>query len=155
MVIREAGLLFRGYSLINAKYHQTGNKIDNDLRSGLFTALLNFAGHAFTKNEIEYFEGKKYAIAFSEGRIRSKDSRNPESLIAYTILDKHKNIGKYIHKIVQPLLKESLEEFTKEYEGKYLSEILQFKGFKKKLDKIFSSDSKTVDQKFEDLFTGR
>ena len=44
MVIREAGLLFRGFTLINGFYHQTSDEpIDKDLRSGLLTAMLNFA----------------------------------------------------------------------------------------------------------------
>ncbi|TFF63599.1 MAG: hypothetical protein EU521_01020 [Promethearchaeota archaeon] len=153
MVIREAGLLFRGYSLINAKYHQAGFEIDNDLRSGLFTAILNFAEQAFLKNDIEYLEGDEYVIAFYEGEIKSEASQEKEPLIAYAILDKEKKIERYVHKVLHPLLKKILFEFKKYHEGKYLSEISQFRGFKKILDSIFGADTQTVEQKFEGLFS--
>ena len=153
MVIREVGLLFRGYSLINAKYHQTGYKIDDDLRNGLFTAILNFAEQAFLKNDIEYFEGDDYVISFYEGEIKAEYAEDKEPLIAYAILDKEKKIEKFIHKVLQPLLRKALNEFKKYNEGKFLSEVSQFKDFKKTLDFIFGSNTRTVDQKFEDLFS--
>ena len=75
MVIREAGLLFRGFTLVNGSYHQTsGDKIDIDLRSGLLTALLSFAESAFNSDMIEYFEGAKFCIAFTEDEILSIES---------------------------------------------------------------------------------
>lgn len=153
MVIREAGLLFRGFTLISAKFHQTGKEVDEDLRSGLITAILNFAQNAFLKNDIEYLEGEKFIIAFHEGKIRTEDSKEKEPFIAYTILDKEKKIEKKVRKVVYPLLKKTLIEFKKEHEGKFLSEISQFRGFKQNLQEIFNSDSKTVEQKFEDLFS--
>ncbi|MGQ4873035.1 MAG: hypothetical protein ACP6IY_03070 [Promethearchaeia archaeon] len=153
MVIREAGLLFRGFTLVNGLYHQTGdNHIDKDLRSGLLTALINFAESAFTNNNIEYFEGKKFIIAFTEGQIKSMDTSEPELLIAYAILDKERKVEKYIKKVVIPLLKQVIVEFKKINEGKNLSEITQFNDFKKVLDQIFGSDTKTIQQKLEGVF---
>ncbi|MFX0057069.1 MAG: hypothetical protein ACFE85_01210 [Candidatus Hodarchaeota archaeon] len=153
MVIREAGLLFRGFTLVKKSYHKTTlGKIDSDLRSGLLTALINFAETAFSDNFIEYFEGKKYTIVFLKDEILAEDSVEPELLITYAILDKEKKIDKYISKILQPLLKKVASEFKYSNTGKNLSEITQFKVFKKNLDSIFGSDTKKIDQKLEGLF---
>ena len=92
MVIREAGLLFRGFNLVKKSYHKsTLGKIDSDLRSGLLTALLTFAETAFESDSIEYFGGGKFVIAFINDKIRAEDSLEPELLISYVIIDKEKN----------------------------------------------------------------
>jgi len=153
MVIREAGLLFRGFTLVKKSYHKTSlGKIDTDLRSGLLTAILNFAETAFSENFVEYLEGKKFVIAITKDQIMAEDSVEPELLIPYAILDKEKKIDKYIHKILQPLLKKIADEFKNLNTGKNLSEITQFKGFKNNLDQVFGSDTKKMDQKLKGLF---
>ncbi len=152
-MIREAGLLFRGFTLVNAKYHQTSSdEVDTDLRSGLITAFLNFAENAFSKDKVEYFEGKKFVIAFIEDQIKSVDSVDPELFIAYGILDKEKKIEKYINKSINPLLKDIIARFKKEFEGKNLSEISQFRPFKLSLDHLFGDNTKSVDQKLQGTF---
>ncbi|MFX1601378.1 MAG: hypothetical protein ACFFB6_12335 [Promethearchaeota archaeon] len=152
MVVREAGLLFRGFTLVKKSYHKTSmGKIDTDLRSGLLTAILNFAQSTFSKDIIEYFEGKKYIITFTEDEIMSEGSIDPELIISYAILDKEKKIEKYIHKIIQPLLKNVLKNFKSLHAGKNLSEVSQFKDFKQYLDKVFGSDTQTVDQKLRGI----
>ena len=99
MVVREAGILFRGFTLVKKSYHKsTKGRIDEDLRSGLLTAILNFAQSAFSKEIVEYFEGKKFLIAFKEAEITAKNSFEPELLISYAILDKEKRIEKYVRK---------------------------------------------------------
>ncbi|MFX1405773.1 MAG: hypothetical protein ACFFBW_02360 [Promethearchaeota archaeon] len=153
MVIREAGLSFRGFTLVKKSYHKTSlGKIDSDLRSGLLTALLNFAETAFSENFIEYFEGKKYTIAFLKDEILPEDGIEPEFLLAYAILDKEKKVDKYINKILYPLLKKVLNDFKDLYTGKNLSEITQFKAFKKNLDAIVGSETQKIDQKLQGLF---
>ena len=153
MVVREAGLLFRGFTLVKKSYHKTSmGKIDPDLRSGLLTAILNFAQSTFSKDMVEYFEGKKFSIAFTEDEIATEDSLEPELLVSYAILDKEKKIEKYIRKIIQPLLKQMAKEFKTLNSGKNLSEISQFKGFKQNLDKIFGSDTETIEQKLKKIF---
>ncbi|MFW9987728.1 MAG: hypothetical protein ACFFC3_03655 [Candidatus Odinarchaeota archaeon] len=153
MVVREAGLLFRGYTLVKKSYHKsTKGRIDTDLRSGLLTAILNFAQTTFSKDVIEYFEGKKFLIAFTEDKIIAEDSFEPELLISYVILDKEKKIEKYMRKIIRPLLKKITQEFKSLNSGKNLSEVSQFKNFKLYLDKIFGSDTNTIDEKFKKLF---
>ncbi len=153
MVIREVGLLFRGFSLVKKSYHKTTlGKIDADLRSGLLTALLNFAETAFSTGTVEYFQGNRFTIAFINARILSDDSLEPELLVSYAIIDRQKKIDKYIRKIVNPLLTKVANEFKSQYEGKNLSEVTQFKNFKKSLDVIFGSNTKKVDQKLDGLF---
>ncbi|MHA1195587.1 MAG: hypothetical protein ACTSRH_06120 [Promethearchaeota archaeon] len=153
MVVREVGLLFRGFTLVKKSYHKTTlGKIDTDLRSGLLTALLNFADTAFSKENVEYFEGKKFVVAFIRDEILSIDSMNPEMLICYAIMDKEKRIDKYIHKVIQPMLIAVANEFKTLNKGKNLSEVSQFKYFKSNLDKIFGTDTKNIDQRLEGLF---
>lgn len=153
MVIREVGLLFRGFTLVKKSYHKTSlGKIDADLRSGLLTALLNFAETAFSTGTVEYFQGNRFTIAFINAKIKSDDSLEPELLVSYAIIDKQKKIDKYIHKIVNPLLNKVANEFKSQNEGKNLSEVSQFKSFKNSLDIIFGSNTKKIDQKLDGLF---
>ena len=153
MVIREAGLLFRGFNLVKKSYHKTTlGKIDSDLRSGLLTALLNFAETAFESDSIEYFEGGKFVTAFINDKISAEDSLEPELLISYVIMDKEKKIDKHIKKIIKPMLIKLAIEFKNQNEMKNLSEVSQFSDFKKDIDVIFHSDSQNIDQKLEGLF---
>lgn len=153
MVIREAGLLFRGFTLVNGLYHQTSeDHVDKDLRSGLLTALLNFAESAFAAQNLEYFEGSRFVIAFTQDKISSRDSVEPELFIGYAIMDKQKKIDRHIKKVIIPQLKSVIIAFKKQFEGKNLSEISQFKEFKAEVDRIFGSDTKTIDQKLDGVF---
>jgi len=153
MVIREVGLLFRGFTLVKKSYHKTTlGKIDSDLRSGLLTALLNFAETAFSTGAVEYFQGNRFTIAFINANILADDSIEPELLISYAIIDKQKKVDKYIRKLVNPLLTKVAERFKAQNEGKNLSEVSQFKLFKNTLDVIFGSNTKKVDQKLDGLF---
>ena len=153
MVVREAGLLFRGFTLVKKSFHKTTlGKIDTDLRSGLLTALLNFAEVAFSTGAVEYFEGNKFTLAFINEKILAEDSVEPEFLVSYAIMDRQKKVDKYINKIVHPLLIKVAMEFKAQNERKNLSEISQFKIFKNNLDSIFGSDAKNIDQKLRGLF---
>ncbi len=153
MVIRECGLLFRGYTLIYETYHKTSQEeIDNDLRSGLLTALLNFAEISFKTNTVEYFEMKKFIIAFVEDTIISKDNEAPEPLIIYAIIDKEKKIDKHISKVIIPSLKEITRAFKEKYEGVNLSEISLFREFKKTIQKVLGSDIENLEQKLKGTF---
>jgi len=60
---------------------------------------------------------------------------------------------KYMHKIILPLLKNVIDEFILLNEGKNLSEVSQFRGFKENLDNIFGTDTQTVEQKLKGIFT--
>lgn len=153
MVIREAGILFRGFTLSHASYHKTSDlDIDNDLRSSLLTALVNFAEGIFSVDSVEYFEMKKFVISFIKDQIKPSDSDDPESIITYAILDKEKKLGKIIKKMVRPSLTKIVNQFKLKYDGKNLSEISQFRDFKQELDNIFGTDTKTIEQKLKGTF---
>ncbi|MBY9007196.1 MAG: hypothetical protein KGD63_10610 [Candidatus Lokiarchaeota archaeon] len=152
MVIREAGLLFRGKNLVNIQYHATSEEIDEDIRSALITAIIDFVEIAFDSNNMKYLGGDKYIIAFIENKITSIDMTVPESFYAYLIIDKEKKMEKYFKKVIRPLLIKVTNRFKSAYDGKYLSEITQFLEFKKELDKILGSATQTVDQKLHSTF---
>jgi len=154
MLVREAGLLFRGFTLVKKTFHKSDKgEIDQDLRSGLLTAIISFAQSAISKDSIEYFEGKKYIITFLEDKITAEDSFEPEIIMSYAILDKGKKIEKYLRKVIQPLLKQIIDQFKFLNSGKNLSEVSRFKDFKQILDKIFGTDTQTVDQKLKGVFS--
>ena len=91
MVVREVGIMFRGFILVKRSYHKTTKgKIDPDLRSGLLTAIRSFAESAFQKGSLEYFEGKRFLITFTDEEILSEDSIEPETITSYAILDTEK-----------------------------------------------------------------
>jgi len=153
MVIREAGILFRGFTLTHASYHITSDEqIDTDLRSSLLTALVNFAEGVFSVDTVEYFEMKKFVISFIKDKIKPSDSDYPESIISYAILDKQKKVEKNVKKMVLPSLRKILDQFKLKYDGKNLSEISQFRDFKQELDNIFGTDTKTIEQKLKGTF---
>ena len=153
MVIREAGLMLGGFFLVKKSYHKsTKGKIDKDLRSGLFTAILKFAESAFTNDSVEYFKGNKFLISFKYDEIKGPHNNKPDYLISYAIIDKEKRAERYIHDIIQPLLEEVLVEFKSLNTGKNLSEVSQFKDFKQNLDYIFGTDTQTPNQKLSGIF---
>ena len=57
-----------------------------------------------------------------------------------------------MNKLVNPLLTKVAKNFKAQNEGKNLSEVSQFRYFKKTLDEIFGSNTKKVDQKLAGLF---
>ena len=75
MVIRESGLIFRGFSVVKKSFHKsTIGKIDTDLRSAMMTAFINFAKSAYSSKIIDYLELKKYCIAFIGDEIQKADN---------------------------------------------------------------------------------
>jgi len=138
MTIYEAGILFRGFTLINSLYQESSkSEVDKDLRSGLISAIIIFAENAFSSSIMEYLEGTKFVIAFTQEQIMAVDSYSPETLIGYAILGKRKKIERYIQKKIQPLLNQCVLYFKEKYEGFNLSMTSQFDKFKEYLDSKF------------------
>ena len=150
MVIREVGVIYRGFNLTHAEYHEIdGVPIDKDIRSALLATIKNFAQVAFSVNSLEYFEGNKYVIAFLEGKIRDKKETKEDSLIAYAILDRQRRVDRLINKEIIPLLSQALYSFKSMYDGQILSEVSQFNKFKDTLNDLFFKKSLTLDQKYD------
>lgn len=153
-LIRECGLLFRGYTLISSQYHDFGSTIDDqDLRSGLLTAIIDFSEVAFsTSQSIEYIEGKKKVIYFTSENISSMDGRaEKESIIAYVIQDKEKKVDKEREKVI-PMLKKVLFKFIEKFDGKNLSYVSEFEDFGKEIDEVFGVAGTSVDQRLKGVF---
>jgi len=150
MVVREIGVIYRGFNLTQAEYHEIeGRKINKDIRSALLSTIKNFAQVAFSAKALEYFQGNKYVIAFLETKIRDKKEKAEESLIGYAILDRQKKIDRRINKEIMPLLSQALSNFKSIYEGRRLSEVTQFEEFRNNLNELFFKESLTLDQKYD------
>lgn len=152
VLIRECGILFRGFTIINSQYHDFGTNIkDKDLRSGLLTAIINFSEVAFS-HSLEYIEGKKKSLIFTQDKILSTDGQDvSEIIISYIIMDKVKHIDKVKERIV-PELKKLLLLFKEKYKNKNLSHVSEFQEFKQEIDNLFGEEGKTVDQRLKGSF---
>ncbi len=152
VLIRECGILFRGFTIINSQYHDFGTNIkDKDLRSGLLTAIINFSEAAFS-HSLEYIEGKKKSLIFTQDKILSADGEDvSELIISYIIMDKVKHIDKVKERIV-PELKKLLLLFKEKYKNKNLSHVSEFQEFKQEIDNLFGEEGKTVDQRLKGSF---
>lgn len=152
VLIRECGILFRGFTIINSQYHDFGTNIkDKDLRSGLLTAIINFSEAAFS-HILEYIEGKKKSLIFTQDKILSTDGEDAsEIIISYLIMDKVKHIDKEKERIV-PELRKLLLLFKEKYKNKNLSHVSEFQEFKQEIDNLFGEEGKTVDQRLKGSF---
>jgi len=154
MVIREIGLLLYGMPI----FYQSYNKASSDqssliTRSAFISSILGFAEKLISP--VDYFESEKYLFVFKKGYILSKRTKLKEMLIAYTILDKERKVEKSIKNRILPVLQEVLVKFISIYEGRDLNETTQFLSFKKELDKILGTDTKSLDEKVSTMFFGK
>ncbi|GAI23804.1 unnamed protein product [marine sediment metagenome] len=152
VLIRECGILFRGFTIVNSQYHDFGASIkDKDLRSGLLTAIINFSEVAFA-HSLEYIEGKKKSLIFTQDKILSADGEGvSELIISYIIMGKVKHIDKERERIV-PELKKLLLLFKEKYKNKNLAHVSEFQEFKQEIDNLFGEEGKTVDQRLKGSF---
>jgi len=152
VLIRECGILFRGFTIVNSQYHDFGASIkDKDLRSGLLTAIINFSDAAFS-HSIEYIEGKKKSLIFTQDKILSTDVEDvSEIIISYIIMDKVKDLDKKKEKIV-PELRKLLLLFKEKYKNKNLAHVSEFQEFKKEIDNLFGEEGKTIEQRLKGSF---
>ena len=153
MVIREAGIMIRGFPVVYSTYHQTKGerKIDIVLRSALLSGILSFL-QSTSKYDVEYIESNKYTIAFKKGLIQSNQPIDPDIIVAYVILDKEKKVDAFISKKVIPQLNKVLNLFIKYHSGKNFSNVKLFWSFRKVLDRYFLVDSKSSEEKFKTTF---
>ena len=159
MLIREVGILLSGMPILFKSYHKTTKDgISLTVRSALISGILGFVEHGVSN--VQYFDSNKYVIVFKKDKINSYRSKEKEMFLAYIVMDKDKKLvieqkhDKYIEKKILPLLQKILDEFISQYNGKDLNETSQFESFKKILDKILGTDTKTLEQKLSSLFFG-
>ncbi|MHA1733760.1 MAG: hypothetical protein ACTSU5_17575 [Promethearchaeota archaeon] len=142
MVVREVGILFRGFNIVHREYTPVDSDVDKDLRAGMFTAILSFCSEGFGDEVLDCLSFHKYTMVFSSCQIVPTDlhSDRAETLVAYAIVDKEKSKGA-VKKLKKKLAK-ILDRFKSEFvqKVKTYSEITQFKGFEFTLDGFFKSE---------------
>ena len=145
----------RGYPLVYSNYLPLNEKQpDIFLKTAILTGIINFVKGMFSVNSIEYIESSKYLVVFQKGSIIGKDSINPETIFAYTIVSNKQEyqIEKLAVKIIQPYLTKVLKYFQLRYQGLELSSVYKFRNFKYILDKYFLKGLITPEQRFKALF---
>ncbi|MFX0080715.1 MAG: hypothetical protein ACFE94_03085 [Candidatus Hodarchaeota archaeon] len=149
MLIREAGIIFNGIPVIFASYHRA-SKEDTDLicSSGLMTGILTFA--ECLMQPIEYFESSKYTIIFKKGMMQDFYGKNRE-ILSFLVLDRDDRLEKYLDKTIKPILDKLLKRFISQYTGCKVTEVAKFEPFKKTIDKIFGTDTQTLEEKVTSL----
>jgi hypothetical protein len=151
MLIREAGILFHGIPIIFASYHRASKRKTNLVcSSGLMSGLLTFA--ECLMEPVEYFESDKYSIVFKKGIIIDLNKEKQE-IVAFLVLDKDYRLERYLNKTILPLLGRLLKKFIIQYTGSNLLKVGQFEGFKNTINKIFGTDTQTLEEKVVSLLT--
>jgi hypothetical protein len=111
------------------KRKQGSKEINIDLRGAFIAAINSFAKNTFNNLELEYLESNNILFIFKAVEIKAYDSRIPEPLILYGLIDK---FPKDTDKFVKAFLQKSellLELFKSRYNNKDFSELSQFKAF--------------------------
>ncbi|MFX1502039.1 MAG: hypothetical protein ACFFDH_13835 [Promethearchaeota archaeon] len=151
MLIREAGILFHGIPIIFASYHRASKRKTNLVcSSGLMSGLLTFA--ECLMEPVEYFESDKYSIVFKKGIIIDLNKEKQE-IVAFLVLDKDYRLEKYLNKTILPLLEKLLKQFITQYTGSNLLKVGQFETFRNTINKIFGTDTQTLEEKVVSLLT--
>ena len=150
MLIREAGILFHGIPIIFTSYHRASKRKTNLVcSSGLMGGLLSFA--ECLMEPVEYFESDKYSIVFKKGIIIDLNKEKQE-IVAFLVLDKDYRLEKYLNKTILPLLGKLLKKFITQYTGSNLLKVGQFEAFTNTINKIFGTDTQTLEEKVVSLF---
>ena len=149
MLIREAGIMHQGVPIIFTTYHRASkDNLNLVCTSGLMSGLLTFA--ECLMEPIEYFESSKYTIIFKKGKIKDH-LRKEQEIVAFLVIDKDERLEKYLKKTIQPLLEKFLKEFSSQFDVCNLTKSGHFETFKKTLDKLFGTGTKTFEEKVVSL----
>ena len=149
MLIREAGIMHQGLPVIYTSYHRASKKgMDSIDISALLSGLLSFAETVM--EPIEYFETDHYSIVVKNGLIKDR-FMGEEEIVAFIVLDKDPRLERYLHRTILPLLERLLKKFIHQFDGCNLTRGLQFEVFKNTINKIFSTGTKTFEEKVVSL----
>jgi hypothetical protein len=141
MTLYEIGFVFRGFILINHVFKKLPSQVNvedpaKDLRGAFISAVNSFVENAFLNNSIEYLELENYLFIFKMGEMKSCDTKNKETIILYGITDKKRKVDKFVRNFleeVQPIL----QLFKQRYYNRNLTELDQFKSFKKEIKAFY------------------
>jgi len=146
--IFEAGLIFRGYTLVNRKFKdfiaKESTEIHEDLRASFISAITEFCEYAFMGSSLEYLVSKDILIIFTTDTINADDFPSKEPILAYAICDKKKNVDRQVRSVVERL-SNILIYFIQRYNNQNLSETTQFNKFKRVIEDFFIRNKKVTE----------
>jgi len=139
--IYEAGIIFRGFTLVNYIIRnlsvKTKKEIHKDLRSSFISAITQFVEKAFQGSTLEYLESGDILFIFITETIQAGDFNTVENILAYAICDKKKNIDKQVEKVKEKL-NLMLIHFKQKYNNENFTIIDKFQDFKPEIEKFFT-----------------
>jgi len=139
--IYEAGVILRGFTLINYIIRnvsvKTKKEVHKDLRSSFISAITQFVEKAFQGSTLEYLESGDILFIFITETIQAGDFNTVENILAYAICDKKKNIDKQVEK-VREKLKLMLIHFKQKYNNENFTIVDKFQDFKPEIEKFFT-----------------
>lgn len=152
MAIFETGILLNGNILIEKKYYNASNALDNQLRAGLLAAVDGFAHDAFN-TELDSFTLSSYTlVALSrnlEIPIIPEENAKSHSLMIFTIIEKDTN-----EKAVKVCMKKALDQFLNRYSLNDITtkDSSHFAKFTNRFDRIFKDLILKSEDRFSSMF---
>jgi hypothetical protein len=153
MAIFETGLLLDGIILVERKYYDSSNALDNQMRAGLLAAVDGFAKEAFN-TELDSFTLSSYTLVavtdrFSEPNTPEGESSKDHTLLMFSIIEKDTN-----EKAVKTCMEDALQQFRNRYS---INDIItknptHFKKFEKRFDKFFKDLVLKSEDRFGSIF---
>ncbi|MBN2154562.1 MAG: hypothetical protein JW776_00775 [Candidatus Lokiarchaeota archaeon] len=152
IAIYETGILVDGNILIEKKYYDASNALDNQLRAGLLAAVDGFAHDAFNST-LESFTLSSYTlVAISkilEIPVIPEESVKSHTLMIFTIIEKDTN-----ERAVKVCMQKALDQFLNRYS---VNDILTkdskyFMKFTGRFDKIFKDLILKSEDRFSSMF---
>lgn len=146
--IFEAGIIFRGYTLVNRKFKdfvaKENTEIHEDLRASFISAITEFCEYAFMGSSLEYLVSKDLLIIFTTDTIHADDYPSKEPILAYAICEKKKSVDRQVKSVVERLTN-VLIYFIQRYNKHNLSETTQFRVFEPIIEGFFFKDKKLAE----------
>jgi hypothetical protein len=153
MAIYETGLLLDGRILVERKYYDSSNALDNQMRAGLLSAVDGFAKEAFN-TELDSFTLSSYTLVavtdrFSEPGIPGEEEPLNHTLLMFSIIEKDTN-----EKAVKSCMVDAIQQFKIRYS---INDIItkdpsHFKKFGKRFDKFFKDLALKSEDRFGSIF---
>ncbi len=152
MAIFETGILLDGKILLEKKYYDASNALDNQLRAGLLAAVDGFAHDAFNST-LESFTLSSYTlVAISrnlEIPIIPEEQVKSHTLMIFAIIEKDTN-----ERAVKMCMDKALDQFLNRYS---VNDILtkdssNFVNFTNRFDKIFKDLILKSEDRFSSMF---
>lgn len=151
MAIYETGILLDRKTLVEKKYYDSSNQLDNDLRAGLLSAIDGFAKEAFD-TELDSFTLSTYTLLAISRQIRepgTEGKHGMHTLMMFAIIEKETN-----EKAVKDCMNDAVNQFLNRYSTNDIltKKSKHFRKFTKRFDKIFKDLSLKSEDRFSSMF---